>query len=143
MPSIVSWPAEFPQGQVRRQLATGCDWLPTIAAACGAEVGSQKLDGRDLRQVISNADAASPHHSFYWRLGRGPKAQWVVREGDWKLLGNPRDTRKKATLNADDRLFLVNLAEDLSETKNLAKAQPNVVARLLVLQRKYEQGLNR
>lgn len=122
-------------------MATGCDWLPTIAKACGADVGTQQIDGRDLDKVIMLSDASSPHKSFYWRLGRGSKAQWVVREGDWKLLGNPRDTSKKGELTADDRLYLVNLGEDISETKNLAKAHPGAVSRLLALQRKYEENL--
>ena len=133
IPSIVSLPGTIPEGEVRDQMATGCDWLPTIAELCGAELPKAKLDGKSLVPVILSRDAPSPHETFYWQLGRGPKAQWVVREGDWKLLGNPRDTSNKAPLGKDDKRFLCNLAEDATEMKNLAREHPDVLERLETL----------
>jgi len=102
-----------------------------------------KLDGKSLVGVIKSAEAPSPHKTFYWQLGRGKGAQWVVRQGDWKLLGNPRDRSNKAPITKDDRLFLCNLAEDISEMKNLAKQHPEVVARLKALQEKYAKDIRR
>jgi hypothetical protein len=56
-----------------------------------------------------------------------------VREGDWKLIGNALDT-SGGKLDADDKkLFLANLVQDLSETRNLAKENPGVVQHLLKL----------
>ena len=130
IPSIVSLPGAIPQGEVRSQMATGCDWLPTIAEFCGAKLPKRKLDGKSLAPVIASADAPSPHETFYWQLGTGGGAQWVVREGDWKLLGNPRDNSNKAAITAADKLFLCNLAEDVSEMKNVAADNPEVVGRL-------------
>ena len=141
IPGIVSMPGTLPQGEVRRQMATGCDWLPTIAEVCGVSPPKCKLDGKSLLPVILSAEAPSPHETFYWQLGRGPRAQWVVREGDWKLLGNPQDRSQKAPLTKDDKLFLVNLAEDVTEMKNLAKEHPDVVQRLLKVHDEYVEGL--
>jgi hypothetical protein len=67
---------------------------------------------------------------LHWHVGAGPNAQWAAREGDWKLIGNARDTSGGPLSNEDKKLFLSNLAEDISETRNLAKENPNVVARL-------------
>lgn len=137
IPSIVSMPGTIPEGETRDQLATGCDWLPTIAALCGAPLPHRKLDGKNLLPVIRSAEAVGPHKTFYWQLGRGDNAQWVVREGDWKLLGNPRDNSKKAPLTAKDKLFLCNLAEDISEMNNVADENPEVVARLTKVRERY------
>ncbi len=137
IPSIVSMPGTVPQGELRVQLATGCDWLPTIAEFCGALLPSRKLDGKSLKKVIMSADAQSPHEVFYWQLGAGKNAQWVVRQGDWKLLGNPRDRSDKAPITKDDKLFLVNLGEDISEMTNIAKDHPDVVARLKKIRDEY------
>jgi len=137
IPAICSWPGVIPEGQVRAQMATGCDWLPTIAQFAKVRPPERKLDGKSLVPVIFSADAPSPHQVFYWQLGRGKRPQWVVREGDWKLLGNPRDTSKKAPLTKDDQLFLVNLAEDVSEMKNIAAKNPDVVARLKKIHDEY------
>jgi arylsulfatase A-like enzyme len=110
-------------------MATGCDWLPTIAELCAVPVPRVKLDGKSLVPVILSADAPGAHKTFYWQLG----PQWVVREGGWKLLGNPRDNSKKAEITKQDHPFLVNLAEDVSEVRNQAKEHPDVVQRLAKL----------
>ncbi len=141
VPAIVSMPGTIPQGEVRGQMASGCDWLPTIAQFCGVRPPRVKLDGKSLAEVIRSADAPSPHDVYYWRLGRGGRAQWVVRQGDWKLLGNPRDTSKKAPLGKDDKLFLVNLADDIGEMTNVAKQHPEVVQRLEKIHQTYEAEL--
>jgi arylsulfatase A len=81
--------------------------------------------------VIQSSDADSPHKQFHWQSGgSGANAQWAVRDGDWKLIGNPRDTSDKAPIGKDDHRFLVNLAGDVSEMKNLAADNPDVVKRL-------------
>src|SRR5690606_5880068 len=36
VPAIISWPGHLPAGQVRDQIATACDWLPTLADLVGA-----------------------------------------------------------------------------------------------------------
>jgi arylsulfatase A-like enzyme len=141
IPSIVSMPGTIPEGQTRDQMATGCDWFPTIAQICGCPLPDCRIDGKSLVPVITSADAPSPHEVFYWQLGRGKGAQWVVRQGDWKLLGNPTDRSEKAPLTKDDKLFLVNLAEDISEMTNLAPKHPDVVARLKKIQEGYAQEI--
>jgi arylsulfatase A len=130
VPSIVSLPGVIPEGEVRGQLATGCDWLPTIAAFTGAALPKAHLDGASIRDVILSADAASPHESFLWVLGGGANPQWVVREGDWKLLGNPRDTSHQGELTDQDKLFLANLADDPAESTNVAADHVEIVRRL-------------
>jgi len=131
VPSVVSWPGHLPQGEVRDQLVTGCDWYPTIdeltASESAAGSTDSQLDGKSFVSVLDNADAPSPHPIFYWQLGRGAKAQWVVREGAWKLLGNPKGSDLGA---ADRKEFLVDLENDIGETTNLAAAHPERVAKM-------------
>ncbi len=137
VPSIVSMPGTVPQGEVRSQMATGCDWLPTIAQLCKAKLPKRKIDGKSLVPVIRSGDAPSPHEEFYWQFGRGGGAQWVVRQGDWKLLGNPRDNSRKTPLTKDDKLFLCDLSEDIGEMKNVAKENPEVVGRLKAIRAEF------
>ena len=96
VPAIISWPGRFPEGEVRDQLAHGCDWLPTIAEAAGVKLLNPDVDGLSLAGVIASARASSPHRVVHWQVGEGPRAQWAVRRGDWKLIGNPQDTTKGA-----------------------------------------------
>ena len=138
VPAMISWPGQLPENEVRGQLATGCDWFPTIAELCKAELPQRKLDGKSLVAVIKSPEADSPHREFHWQMGN----QWAVREGDWKLIGNPRDTSNLAPLTKDDRLFLANLKEDVGERKNLAKEHPEIVSKLQSAHDSWQKELN-
>ena len=133
VPAIISWPGEVPANQVRSQFATAVDWLPTVASMAGINTPAERvLDGHDLTDVIyDNADA--PVDTFYWQSGRGlgGKPQWAVRHGNWKLIGNPKDTSNKAPITAKDAMFLVDLSEDVAEMRNVAAKNPEVVEQLL------------
>jgi arylsulfatase A len=130
VPAMISWPGRLPAGEVRDQMATACDWMPTIADLAEVDRPDRKLDGRSIVKVIRSSEAESPHKQFHWQSGGGKNPQWAVRDGDWKLIGNPRDTSNKAPVGKGDQRFLVNLAQDVSEMKNLAADNPDVVKRL-------------
>ena len=142
VPSIVSLPGVVPAGQVRDQLVTGVDWLPTIAEMCGAQLPDRVLDGKSIREVIASGDAASPHDTFYWLLGKGKNAQWAVRDGDWKLLGNAKDNTDRRVEIKVDKLFLANLGMDPAESRNLASEYPEVVERLTRLHDQYLDSID-
>jgi arylsulfatase A-like enzyme len=136
VPAIVSLPGTLPEGEVHDQLGTAVDWLPTIAEITGAKMPSAALDGKSLLPIIRSADAESPHAAFHWQTGE----QWAVREGDWKLIINARDT-DRTMLEGADATFLSNLADDLSERTNLAAKQPDIVNRLTRLHEEWVEGL--
>jgi arylsulfatase A-like enzyme len=131
VPAVISWPGHLPEGTVRDQMAHGCDWLPTVAELAGVKLVEPDIDGKSITGVIK-ANAASPHTGLRWDMGR----QWAVREVPWKLIGGLPNTTDGPKLSAEDRkLFLANIADDPGETKNLAKAHPDVVARLRELRK--------
>jgi arylsulfatase A len=130
IPSIASMPGTIPEGEVRDQLATGCDWFPTIAELCRIAVPKRTYDGKSLLPVLKSAAANSPHDHFFWLLGRGKNAQWAVHKGDWKLLGNATDKSDRRQERPVERLFLANLKHDIGERTNVAKQHPDVVREL-------------
>lgn len=130
VPAIISWPGKLPEGAVRDQVSHSCDWLPTLAELAGVKLQRKDIDGLSLKNVIKNEDALTPHKVLHWQIGRGNNPRWAVREGDWKLLGNPQDTSNKAPLTTKDKLFLTNLKENVNEMVNLAEKHPDVTQRL-------------
>jgi arylsulfatase A len=116
----------LPQGEVRSQVAQGCDWLPTIAELCGVATTKAPIDGKNLVPVIRSADAPTPHDVLHWQF----ESSWAVRDGDWKLLHDVLDTTRRAPGERIGGSFLVNLHDDPSETTNLTASHPDVVARL-------------
>lgn len=136
VPAIIRWPGHIEAGGVRGQLAQGCDWLPTIAEFCGLSLPAAPIDGKSLTSVVASADAPTPHSEVHWLTGRGEQAQWAVREGNWKLIGNPQDP----TLTQGEGLpplMLVNLAEDPGERSNLAESNPAQLNHLKMLHEKW------
>ena len=59
----------LPEGQVRSQIAHGCDWLPTLAELCGVALPKTELNGRSLVPVLRSAAAPTPHEHLVWRSG--------------------------------------------------------------------------
>ncbi len=131
LPAIISWPGHIPEGEVRDQVVHACDWMPTLAEITGVKPPAAGMDGRSILPVIRSAEAPSPHETLHWHVGGGPAAQWAVRRGDWKLIGNAQDS-SGGKLDGDDKeLFLVNLQTDIAESRNLAGENPEVVRRLV------------
>jgi arylsulfatase A-like enzyme len=129
LPAIISWPGHVPAGETRGQLAHACDWLPTLAELCQVKIVNPEIDGASLVEVLKDHQSPSPHKVVHWQVGLGPGAQWAVRDGDWKLLGNALDTTDGHKTTKFD-LFLANLADDPSEQTNQIAAHPDIVRRL-------------
>ena len=76
--------------------------------------------------VILDNQAPSQHNVVYWQVGShdDPGAQWAVRKGSWKLIGNVKEPSGQGEQNDLPPLFLSNLEEDVSEQNNLADSHP-------------------
>jgi len=140
-PMVMSWPGVIPKGQLRRQIGSHLDILPTICKAAGVEVPVDRtMDGYDaLPMAVSNA--ASKHDSIFW--AEGP--QLAVRHGQWKLVkngvlhdGTPEGNKP---LEGDDALFLSNVDEDPGESKNLRHQYPAVVDELDTAVQRWRQDV--
>jgi arylsulfatase B len=120
VPFMVQWPDRLPCGEVYRQPVTSLDVYTTAASAAGHAVPEQrKLDGVDLVPYLTGRNPQRPHDILYWRLQR----RSAVRVGDWKLVRQSRAAKAKWEL--------FNLAEDVSETTDLAGKLPDKRAELL------------
>lgn len=137
IPAFISWPGHIPVNAIRSQLATNIDWYVTLAEYCHVPLPSRKIDGRSIVKVIGSAHEKSPHEDFYWQcLGSKENPQWAVRDGDWKLLHNP--LQSKQTELDEDKFMLINMKTDSTETTNMAAKYPDVVKRLF---KKYQDWI--
>ncbi len=130
VPAVLSLPGKIPAGEVRNQAISNADFLPTILELCGLEPPEYEIDGRSLWPVLRSSQAPDPHEAFHWMW----QEQWAVREGDWKLIGNGRDTTGLQSRHAPRKemgeFYLANLADDPPEATDHAAARPEIVARL-------------
>jgi arylsulfatase A-like enzyme len=131
LPGMISWPGHIPESAVRNQLVHACDWMPTLAELAGVPLLNPDIDGKNISPVLRSESAPSPHDVVHWLVGGAKNPQWAVRQGDWKLIANVQPAYGDDALTpADKRLFLSNLATDVSEKSNLAADHPDVVKRL-------------
>ena len=118
VPFILSWPGVLKPGLFKEPAST-LDIAPTVLAAAGAPP-TKDLEGVDLKPYLGGKKAGSPHDYIFWRAS--PSA--AVRSGPWKLI------RAKRADGAGFETFLFKVGDSQTETKDLAAANPSVVARL-------------
>lgn len=127
VPLIVRWPGTVVPGSVCAVPVTSPDLYPTMLEAAQVPIpAAQHCDGISLLPLLHGTgtlrrEAIFWHYPHYGNQGGTPSA--AVRSGTYKLL----------EFFEDRRLELYDLANDISETHDLAAQHPDVVARLHAL----------
>jgi arylsulfatase A-like enzyme len=119
VPFMVKWPGHVPAGQVYDKPVISLDVLPTALAAADVKVPADaKADGVDLLPHLNDKKMDGPHSTLCWRFGD----QMAIRQGDWKLVRyDPVVDGMKGTAT---EAKLYNLANDVGESKDLMKSEP-------------------
>jgi len=121
-PLIVRWPGVVEPGSTCAVPVSSVDFYPTLVdIAGGALPARQPLDGLSLR-VLLEQRAGLDRDAIYWHYPHYHHSTpaGAVRAGDWKLI----------EFFEDGRLELYKLAEDISESRNLAASIPAKAAEL-------------
>ena len=92
-------------------------------------VFGKQQSARKPNVVLIFTDVPSPHEVLYWETGK----HWAIRQGDWKLVHNGPATDYKGRKISQVENFLSNTTKDVTETKNLSEAHPEIVERLIGL----------
>jgi arylsulfatase A-like enzyme len=140
VPCVMRLPGQIPAGTTCDQLCVTFDLFPTIARLLGAEPPSERtIDGRDIWPLmVGEPGARTPHEAFYCYYHEELRG---VRDQRWKLMlphhsrtlaGRPggRNGHPVQYEQEDVPLQLFDLANDVSETTDVAAQHPDVVERL-------------
>jgi arylsulfatase A-like enzyme len=127
-PMIVKWPGVTQPGGVCREPVIIEDYFPTILELAGADWQDktvQTVDGISFTPLLKGAGKSPANRPFVWHFphnyGQTPFS--AIRQGPFKLIYHHADRRRE----------LFNIDEDLSETRDLAQAQPAKVKELAAL----------
>lgn len=133
VPCIISWPGVVKPGSVCPEMFSSIDFYPTLLDMAGSKKNEKQLiDGESIMPLLTGAgklkrDVIFCHMPHY--LANPPHEHNLpvtsVRRGDWKLIRYYGEGE-----NFSHAYELFNLAEDLNETKNLAKEMPEKVREL-------------
>lgn len=129
-PFFMHWPAKIqPREEWYTEPAQLIDIMPTILDVAGANYPKEahgeaihSLDGVSLRPAFDGKSLERKEPIFIEH-----ETNACVRDGDWKLVG-----KSVATIDGTDesKWELYNMAEDRTETNDLAKAKPEKVKEL-------------
>ncbi|MEX2206047.1 MAG: sulfatase-like hydrolase/transferase [Myxococcota bacterium] len=120
-PFFVKWPGRIAPGTRNASPIAHIDVLPTLVAAAGAALPTDRpIDGVNLLPFIDgSAQSGEPHAALFWRSGY----YQAVRANGWKL--QVSDNPRKA--------WLFDLGTDPTEQLNLAEQRPEKLAELRAL----------
>lgn len=144
-PCIIAWPNGGPieQGSIRHQFAHAIDVLPTVAELAGIALPDQidgvpqsAIDGTSFAYLLSDGGAAEPgqHETQYFEM-LGSRA---IYHNGWKAVtfhpvGPLYDDQNPNDSFDDDVWELYHVADDLSETRDLAEDRPELLDALIAL----------
>lgn len=124
-PLLVRWPRVVKPGSVCETPVVLTDLVPTLLEAAGVDAAAEvgPLDGASILPLLRGE--TMPARTLYWHFpnytNQGGRPAGAMRDGDWKLVEQLED----------GSVELFNLANDISETKNLASAEPARAEELL------------
>jgi uncharacterized sulfatase len=140
-PLLFSWKGVIQPGDRKEQLGSSIDIVPTALAAAGVEIPAG-LPGLNLLPVLKSG-APTPRQEVFGETFSHDVAniedpeesllyRWVI-EGQWKLLltyDGKLDRYASSHPRQEKRPQLFDLLADPHEDRNLAKENPEIVARL-------------
>jgi len=143
VPFLARWKGTIAPGQVEEGWHSSLDILPSLVSLCGLKVPDKPLDGVDMSSVLGGShrsDLSEPKPRLYFSpMGEGGLNLHCIRKQDWKLRVaqgsdgeiylNDRTTsaQKSAWLQHPE---LYNLRQDPTESYDVAKLHPEIVAEL-------------
>lgn len=128
VPFIVWWPGHTPAGKVDDStIISGVDMLPSFCSLAGVELpAGLKADGEDMKEALLGG-FVEREKPLMWEYRFSPWGRHIqkspllaIRQGDWKLLMNPDQSRTE----------LYNIKENPCEVDNLANEYPDKVSEL-------------
>jgi arylsulfatase len=139
VPLIIRWPGKIPAGEVNSHLMTNMDLLPTIAAAAGAPLPHNRIDGLNFLPSLTSTSARSPRDVFYYYYGKNELQ--AVRYKNWKLVlphktsdytgyVHGKDGKGGKILHIDVPMALYDLAHDPGEAYDVQTIYPEKLEQL-------------
>ena len=117
VPFMMRWPGRIPKGKTYSDPILSLDIYATVADLIQDHDAVERSDGVPLLGFLPGETSDIPHPELVWEYNR----QGAIRSGNWKAI-RPRNSKQWE---------LYDLAEDLSESNNLASHYPERLQELV------------
>jgi arylsulfatase A-like enzyme len=131
VPMIIRWAGQIKAGTSSDRVTGFEDWLPTLLELIGARRATPAdIDGISFAPTVRGKK--QPPRPFLYREFPGYGGQQAVRIDDWKGVRQALNRRPALPEKTELPLHieLYNLKADIAETKNVAAAHPDIIAKM-------------
>ena len=151
VPCVMRFPTQIPQGTVVDVPIMTIDLLPTVAHLINADLPDHHIDGKNITDVIAGRSDQSPHEAYAFYYHRNELQ--AIRSGDYKLILPHRYRTLSGRQGTNDGLpidyehhdvvkpELYNIADDISESKDISGENPEILDRMLVLAENFRKDM--
>ncbi|MFN7919641.1 MAG: arylsulfatase [Bryobacteraceae bacterium] len=119
VPMVVRWPGKVKAGAVSNYPWYFCDMMPTLAELAGSRNAPRNIDGISVAPALLGK-ATARQHPMYWESYESKGIHQAVRVGRWKGVRH----------GLSGPLELYDLGADISESRDVAGSNPEMVARM-------------
>jgi arylsulfatase A-like enzyme len=128
VPIMARWPGVIEPGTVYPHPVSALDVYTTCTTAAELPLPEDRaVDGRNLLPFMTGELSGPAHDALFWRAG----FIRAIRTGRWKMLLNDRD----------GTVLLYDMNTDISESRNLADDNHDIVESLRLRIEEWEAGL--
>lgn len=117
VPAIISYGDKLQKGSINEQTVMTMDLLPTLLDFAGQKPSDASIDGVSIKSSLLEKSDLKERDLFF-----AFKNKSFIRSENYKLI--------KIMVEGEDKLELYDLASDLSESNNIAEANPEMAAAL-------------
>ena len=127
VPCIMKWKGTIPEGSICKQIIASIDLYPTLASLSDYNLPNEMVvDGVSILDYLVGKKGEEPRKNFFYINQDGDVI--AVRQQNWKLfLGK--------------ELLLFDLENDVKESNNLVKKNPEIVEQLIEKAEKFHHEL--
>jgi arylsulfatase A-like enzyme len=137
VPLFIRWPAQLKQTRVAKPIASHIDLFPTLLDLCGVKApAGWKIDGVSLRPLLEGREASWPERVLFTHnpIDENNKFPGAVRTQKYRLVREIRGPAGGSKAKSNDASAaawqLYDMESDPGQASDIAKQQPEVVAKL-------------
>ena len=139
-PCIILYPNKIKSGRTINIPMMTIDILPTIAEITGSSLPPKTIDGKSVWNIWNGTSQESPHKAYFFY--QRANELHGVRYKNWKMYfphryrtlngrpGGKDGTPVEYEYNTINQIELYDLSSDISETTDVADANPEVVEKI-------------
>ena len=124
IPFMARWPGKIKQGMLNDHTVCLNDFMATTAEIIGVKLPDNA--GEDSRSLLPDFLGTAGKGISEATVHQSARSDLAIRQGPWKLV-----------FLASNKRELYNLQDDLSETKDVSAANPDIVKKMTVLMKSY------